>query len=328
MEERFARRPLMTSKGRLAEAGWGAGDVFEYNKEALSSASRRREWEFYQVSNPRFAFQVAYGHGPSAGRVSATLVDFETGEKVRSGKVRLFPGDELDLDFSGGEPHSLKYEDKDLYLSIGFDGQTRRVTVRSDRFDADLACHEDGDAVAVAAPYDRRHFLYQYKKVFQDLSGHVHMHKLDYRLDGETFMILSSARGVLPYQNARIWAAGACQTGEDVLALSLGEDFGPEGAPTENAVFVNGEMEKLNRVYFKFKPEEPKRPWRISDSDKRLRLEFFPDFDNFDRFNYLAADVRRHQLYGKLFGSVILPGGREYKLEDVHFFIEHSDERW
>ena len=328
MDELFERRPLLTAKGRLAVPGWGTGDVFDYNKERISAASRRREWEFYQVSNPRFAFQIAYGHGPSAGKVTVTLVDFETGEKVRSGKVRLFPKDELDLDFSGADPHSLKYEDDDLFLSIGFDGETRRIVARSDRFDAELICHEDGDAIAVAAPYGKRHFLYQYKRVFGDLSGHVHMHKLDYRLDDETFMILSSGRGLLPYQNARIWAAGAVQLGDELLALSLGEDFGPEGAPTENAVFLNGALEKINRVYFKFKAEDPKRPWRISDSDKRLRLEFFPEFDNFDRWNYLAADVRRHQLYGKLFGTVILPGEREYRLEDVHFFVEHSDERW
>ncbi len=328
MDEIFEKRPLLTPKGRLAAPGWGVGDVFDYNKERLAGSKRRREWEFYQVSNSRFAFQIAYGHGPYAGRVSVTLVDFDTGEKVRSGKVRLFPGDELDLDFSSADPHSLKYEDDDLLLSIGFDGTTRRITARSDRFDADLFCPEEGDAIAVAAPYGRRNFLYQYKKVFQDLSGHVHMHKLDYRLDSETFLVLSSGRGVLPYQNARIWAAGAVQQGEDLLALSLGEDFGPEGEPTENALFLNGSLIKLNRVNFKFKPEEPKRPWRISDSDKRLRLEFFPDYDNFDRFNYLAADVRRHQLFGKLFGTVILPGEREFRLEDVHFFVEHSDERW
>ena len=72
------------------------------------------------------------------------------------GSILRFPGDSLDLDFSPGEPHTLKYEDDGLFLSISYDGAVRQVTVRSDRFDAELIFPDTGDAIAVALKRDRR----------------------------------------------------------------------------------------------------------------------------------------------------------------------------
>ena len=322
------RQPLLTQKGRLTDPCWAVDDIFEYNKENIHLPFRRREWEFYQVFNEHFAFQVFYDHGPGGGRVGATLVDFDTEERVTCGKRQLFCGDSLDLDFSFSEPHTLKFEDKELFLSIGFDGRMRQLIVRSDRFDVELCGLCDTEAMAAAIPFARKScFLYQYRMIFPHFSGHVHMHKLDYPLGEGTVMALSSGRGVLPYQSTRIWAAGGIQTGDGYLALNLGEDYGPESAPTENAVFLDGVMDKLGRVNFKFKSENLMRIWRISDTDRRVHLEFTPEFDNYEKAFTLVSDIRRHQLYGRLNGSVRLADRRVIKIENARFFIEHCGER-
>ena len=328
MTETTQRTPLLTHKGRLSDPCWAVDDVFIYNKENTRLGFRLHEWEFYQAFNSRFAFHVYYGHGPGWGCAEAVLVDFETGERTRSGKRQLFCGDTFDLDFSAGEPHTVKYEDDALFLSSGFDGQTRRILVRSDRLDAEFICPDGGEAIVTAVPFSRRTtFLYQVKKVFPSFEGHVHMHKLDYPVDGETVMSYSSGRGVLPYRTVRIWASAGTKTDVGYLSLNLGEDHGPQGAPTENALFVDGVMQKLGKVYFKFKEDDLKKRWRISDGSKRLSLEFSPDFDSFERTNYLAAETRCHRLYGRLSGTVRLDGGAEVSLPGIPCFIEHSDER-
>lgn len=329
MTENEERRTLLTGKGRLREERWAGEDVFIYNKERIRTPSRRREWESYQVSNDRFAFRVLYGHGPGVGLARATLVDFETGERYVSGKPHYFPRDGYDLDFSGGEPHSVKYEDDGLFMSIGSDGLVRRVIVRSDRFDAELAAPEQGDAMVTAVPCGGRYgFLYRYEKSFAELSGHVHMHKLDYPLTEDTFLLLSSGRGVLPYLNKRIRAAGAFAADGHVLGLNLGEDFARDNTVTDNALFLDGTLEKLGQVKFAYREEDVMKPWRISDSQRRLKLEFYPTFDDFTRFNRLAADRRVHRLYGKLYGRIRLSETEELTLEEKHFFIEYTDERW
>lgn len=328
MREYLPREPLLTPKGRLTGPGWSAEDIYTYNKESMRFAARRREWEYYQVSNARYVFQVFYGHGPGLGQADVTLVDFETGEEYHSGKRRLFPGDSFDLDFSGGEPHTLKYEDETLYLVLSFDGDTRRITVRSDRFDAELICPDQGDATVTAIPFARRtQFLYSYKKCLPGLRGHIHMHKLDYPL-GENFLLLSSGRGILPRQGTRIWAAGGELDEGHACALSLGEVFSPADAPAENALFLDGVAHDLGRLYFKFRGEKLTHPWSIADGAGRIRLEFFPAYDYSQRTNLAAADIRRHGLYGKLYGDMELEEGDAWKIEGMHFFIEHISERW
>ena len=328
MEETFRRKPLLSRKGRLTDPCWAVDDIFIYNKENIRLPSRRREWEFYQAFNDRFAFQVYYDHGPGGARAGALLVDMETGERIRSGKRQLFCGDSFDLDFSAGDPHTVKYEDGNLFLAMGFDGHSHQVTVRSDRLDARLEIPGEGEAMVTAVPFAHKtSFLYQYKKIFSTFSGHVHMHKLDYPVDSSTVMVYSSGRGVLPYQSRRIWAAAASAAEEGYLALNLGEDFGPDGAPNENALFLDGVMEKLGKVYFKFKADDLMHRWHISDGARRLHLEFTPEQDNYEKLNLLAFDVRRHQLFGHLSGTVKLSGDREIRLTDAPCFIEHADER-
>ena len=328
-EERRRRPNLLSKKGKLRRACWATTDVFEYNKEYMRRPSRRKEWEFYQLSNSRYVFQVTYGHTGYAGLAGVTLVDFTTGERFSSGKKQLFPGDRLDLDFSGGQPHSLKYEDEDLFLSISFDGEVRRILVRSDQFDADLSCHDAGDAIVTATPFSLAgQFYYNYKKVFRDLAGHLYMHNVNQRLDGETFLLLDSGRGIWPYRHSWIWASGARETDRGVLALNLGGGFGREDAPTENAIFLDGKIQKLGRVFFKFSPEDYMKSWRISDEDRRLHLVFRPAFDNHTDTNYLLVHNRCHQVFGRLSGTVELDSGEVLRLSEMPFFCEHAVNRW
>ena len=46
-----------------------------------------------------------------------------------------------------------------------------------------------------------------------------------------------------------------------------------------------------------------------------------------ERLNYLAADLRRHRLYGRLNGTVRTDAGEEIVLSQAPCFIEHIDDR-
>ena len=324
------RRPrLLSRKGRLRHPGWETEDLYEYNKENLRFPARRKEWELYQMSNERFAFSVTYGHAAYMSLVDVTLVDFATGERFSSGKRRFFPGDSLDLDFSGGQPHSLKYEDGDLFLSISFDGDVRRILVRSSEFEADLTCHDAGDAIVTAVPFDfPGEFSYNYKKVFLDLSGHLTMHNVPQKLDGDTFLMLYSGRGIWPYRYTTIWAAGAQETEDGVLALNLSGDYGGEDAPTENALFLNGKLEKLEGIRFKFSSENYQKPWHITDRNHRVRLTFRPTYDDYTSVNWLLVHNTCHRLYGHLSGTVQLSDGTVREIRDMVFTCRHEINRW
>ncbi len=328
-EDEPGSRGLLNRKGRLREVFWSDRDELVYNKEYLRMAARRKEWELYRLCNSRFCFEVLYGHIAAVGFARVALTDMATGETVKTQKLRPFPNDSMDLDFSGGQPHTVKYEDKDLYLSINNDGQTRRIRVRSDRFEADISCHDGGDAIVTTIPFRlRREFLYDYKKVFPDLAGKIQMYRNNMVMDGETFMVLRSTRAVLPYTHEWIWCAGATETTGDLIALNLGEGPGRDGTPTDNALFVNGRLQKLGEVRFRFAREDLMKPWRITDDAGRLRLTFRPVLDHAEKVNVLLAHVRIHQVYGRLSGTVVSDDGQTYTIEDIPFFCERAVNRW
>lgn len=320
--------PLLDRKGRLTQPSWATEDVFHYNKQELRPHFRRKEWEFYQLSNEKILLQLTYGHIGYAGTVGATLVDFETGERFSTAPLKLFPGDSLDLDFSPGQPHSLKYEDDKLFLSVHTDGKYRRLDCRSEHLDVKLLCSNAGDAICMATPFrNRNQFCYNYKKNFLDLRGYVRLRGRELELDENTFLLLNSGRGIWPYRHEWVWGNGTRRIGRHTLGINIGWGLGSDEAATENVLFWDGKAHKLDRIWVD-RNQNPMEPWRFQSNDRRFDLRFEPSFDNVTRRNYLLVNTCCHQVFGKLYGTVYLDDGRGIKVDGMHFFCEHAENRW
>ncbi len=327
--ETTERMPLLDKKGALTRPSWAVTDVFEYNKDRLRRPARRKEWEFYQLSDPRFTLQLTYGHAVYVGMAGATLLDRETGRRLNAGPVKLLPGDAFDLDFSAGEPHSFKYEDGAFLLSVGFDGEVRRLRCVSADLDVDLACRDEGDAIVTAVPFARRgQFYYNYKKNFSEVRGRVIVDGLAYPLEEDAFLLLDSGRGVWPYRHHWVWGNGTARVDGHVLGLNIGWGFGNTSRGTENALFWDGKIQKLGRVREEADFEDFMQSERFYSEDGRLELAFTPVFDNFTEHNWLAVHNRCHQVFGTLSGRVTLDDGTPVAVEGMRFFCEHAQNRW
>jgi len=322
------RMPLLDKKGRLLRPGWATADVFEYNKERLRPHGRRKEWEVYQLGNRQFMLRILYGHVGYAGAVQATLVDFETGERYTAGTRKLFPGDGLDLDFSPGQPHSVKYEDGEIYLGIHFDGKVRRLVCRSEQLDVKLRCTERGEGLCIAAPYsNRQQFYYGYKKFFPDTEGYVRLRGQEYPLDAHTFLQLDSSRCALPYAGQWVRGGGTARIGEHTLGIHIGWGCGSDEAETENVIFWDGKAHKLDRIWVD-RNENPMEPWRFQSNDGRFKVRFEPGYDDFTKANYLLVRHECHRLFGTLRGTVYLDNGKGIKVDGMPFRCEHAVNRW
>lgn len=321
------RMPLLDSKGRLMQPSWATEDVFAYNKENLRPAFRRKEWEIYQLLNEDFFLQLTYGHMACAGKVEALLVDFVTGERYTAGSRRLFPGDSMDLDFSAQQPHSLHHQDGKLFLSIHTTDERRQLEWRSRELAGKLLCSHAGEAVCVATPFaNPQQFYYHYKKIFPELRGRIRFRGRELELDKDSLLRLHSGRGVLPYRHEWIWGSGAKHFGSHVLGINIGWGFGSDEAPTENALFWDGKLHKLERIWVD-RNQDPMQPWRFQSSDRRFDLRFEPYYDHFTKGRCLLMFARRHQVFGKLYGTVYLDDGRGIKVDGMHFICEHTEGR-
>ena len=318
MEEYRKRIDLLDEKGRLTRPGRSDTDDFFYNKENAARWGNRTEWERYFVTSPRFALEIRYGHTQNSGTAEVCLTDLETDERFSSGQTQRFPGDAFDLDFSCDEEHTVKFENNDLYLLLTLYGGVRRIQFRSTRFEGDLSCGNGDDGIYTAEPLSGKCFLYRGAKCFSELSGYLRMHNLDYVLDGRTFFFSESIRALLPRSLPQLYAFGSAEIDGHVLGLSLTDGA---DAAAENALFYDGRLCKLDRVYIKRAAADPLRPWYISDSERRLHLEFSPEhICRCRRSIFKKRDTQ--QYFGALNGTVTLPEGETLEIENMIFACE------
>ena len=49
---------LLADDGTLLSPGWARHMVFDYDRTKSTPANRRKEWDFYQISNGKYFIQI------------------------------------------------------------------------------------------------------------------------------------------------------------------------------------------------------------------------------------------------------------------------------
>ena len=187
MEEYRAPAELLNEKGKLARPGWSAQDDFIYNKGSRRRRVSRNGNAILSPGRPSRWRSATGIRAPAALPRCASPISKRTSGGA-SGTVQAFPGDAFDLDFSCGEEHTVKFENDDLYLLLTHYGGVRRIQFRSERFEGDLSCANDGDGIYTAEALAGKQFYYRGFRCFPGLSGYLRMHNRDLPLDAQTFL--------------------------------------------------------------------------------------------------------------------------------------------
>lgn len=319
MEEYCGLTELLDEKKRLSHPGVSAQNRFIYNKE--NAAGKLSEWERCFLADPHFTLEINYGHTPLAGVAEVRYTDLETDERYVSGGTQLSPGDAFDLDFSCGEEHTVKYENGELYLLLTHYDGVYRVQFRSERFEGDLSCADGGDGIYTAEALSGRQFYYRGFRCFPELSGYLRVHNRDLPLDARTFLFAESVRALMPRGERYLRLFGSVSAGGHIVGLSFAD--GADGVD-ENALFCDGALCPLGRVYVKRSASDPLRPWYISDGGRRLHLEMKVGREYRIRRRALLAVSDLRQYFGTLSGTVELPDGEIVPIENMHISCEEK----
>lgn len=123
------------------------------------------------------------------------------------------------------------------------------------------------------------------------------------------------------------WAclSGVADSGEALgLNLSCGVN---ETSFTENCIWCNGELIKVDTVLFECDPDDLDQPWRITSYDKKIDLTFTPQGAYRAHQNALIAATDFHQLFGYFDGVISMPG-KEIEVVAMHGFAERQYAKW
>ena len=78
---------LLGPDGRLLAAGWARHNVFDYDRSRVRHSLRRKEWDFYQISDGHYMVQISFANISLGGYASAVLVDLKEGKTLCSKKI-------------------------------------------------------------------------------------------------------------------------------------------------------------------------------------------------------------------------------------------------
>lgn len=335
--------PLLDELGILREPGWATELKLDYHrKDVKAPKMRRKEWDYYLITNGKFGLALTIADNGYMGLVSVSLLDFQEEWEQTTSPMVIMPMGKMKLPetsvsgdlYAGGKGYQLLFENH---------GDTRRLTFHMDNFrdgnpiDGSVTLTEPPkDSMVIATPFagHPRAFYYNQKLVGMRASGEVTFRGRQYRFDPmDSFAILDWGRGVWTFDNTWYWSSAAGEIGGKVFGFNLGYGFGDTSAATENMLFYDGMAHKLDQVTFQIPQkgngeDDYMTPWRFTSNDGRFEALFEPVLDRsaMTKVGPLCSD--QHQVFGAFTGSAVLDDGTRISMDRFFGFAEKVRNKW
>jgi hypothetical protein len=184
--------------------------------------------------------------------------------------------------------------------------------------------------MTIVIPIQKNRFYYNRKINCLPAQGSLQYGEVIETLSPDTCLgSLDWGRGVWEYKSFWNWASasGYLPDGQ-TIGLNLGCGFGDLSAATENCLVLNRKVHKLDQVKFQYKSGDFMQPWKFTDSEKRLNLDFVPFKDRTAITNLGIIHSEVHQMFGCYSGTLITEKGGTIEIHDLIGFAEEHQARW
>ena len=330
--------PLLDNTGELAEPGWSRSLVQTYDRAAIKAPKWRiKEWDYYLVLSEKFAGAFTISDDGYIGLQSVSLLEFGDSPREHTETVlNAFPMGKLGLSPSSSDCVT-SYRDDRLQMVFDAKNGSRHIKCHFERFqdgkplDCDIWLEQpDMDTMVIATPWDKKHAFYYNQKInCMRASGYMEFDGKRYEFNPATdFGTLDWGRGVWTYDNTWFWGSGNADVNGNTFGFNIGYGFGNTKAATENVIFYNGKVHKLDDVTFHIPENSYMEPWTFSSSDGRFEMSFVPVLDRAACLDFKVIVSDQHQVFGRMSGTAILDDGTKVEIKDVMCFAEKVHNRY
>lgn len=334
---------LLDPNGRLSQVGWSRHPILDCNLEnarfyalRLFQRLRIKRWDYYAVFTPHQFFSATIADLGYAGNIFVYVLNFETGDLHEEGLVvPLSRGIDLPRNSTQGES---SFEDRRARLHFKVLPEGRQVSVDWPGFhagrgiSAELSLREspEHESMNIIIPIGSKRFYFNRKINCLPAEGTIMYGGVKENLSPITSLAsLDWGRGVWEYQSFWNWAsASGFLPDGGTVGLNLGCGFGDLSAASENCLVLNGKVHKLDQVKFVYDPGNTMRPWKFTDSEGRLELDFVPFKERLATTNLGIIKSVVHQMFGRYSGTLRDDQGKTIALDNLIGFAEEQRARW
>lgn len=332
--------PLLDAKGNLTEPGWARSLLPVYRRADIRAGKLRiKEWDYYLISNGRFALALTIADNGYMGMDSVSIIELEEGWEITTSPMSLLPLGKLHL-----PEHSAKgvseHAGKGHKLKFTAFGDGRRVlSAHMDRFGDKGALDalielvdEPEDSMVIATPFAKpKHFYYNQKINCMRARGWFTYGGQTWHFsERDSFAVLDWGRGVWTYHNTWYWGSASWQVDGVPFGWNIGYGFGDTSAASENMLFYDGKAHKLSQVRFHIPGGEKDflSPWRFTSDDGRFEMDFAPILDRASCTDVGVIKSDQHQVFGRFTGRAVLDDGKVIQVRDFPGFAEKVENKW
>ena len=341
------KTPLLAEDGTLlVRGGWARHDVFEYNRDYSKPNKRKKEWDFYQISNGKYMLQISFANISIAGYGSICLVDIEKGQTIAA-PMALFVGGNNKyvlpavsdqpgvVDFVVGKGHfKFVTEETKRTLSVQMEDKGKPVTAE---FELDVMPGLEGITTVLPFKDNPTRYFMTTKMVCMPCAGVLTIGEDKYEFSKEdTFCSLDWGRVNTPYKLVWYWGSGSTYVTDKEgkkhpFGFEITWGIGDESNATETCIFYDGKVHKIGSVDVKTfpKPDKYMEPWEFISEDNRFNLTMTPFYDHHSDLNIInLLRMHSHQVHGKWNGNVVLDDGTVIEIKDMYAFCEYVENKW
>lgn len=330
--------PLLDRQGNLLEKGWATDLLLQYRREDIKVPSFMiKEWDYYAVLNEYFGIALTVADIGYIGVLTVTVFDFKRPKEWTKTVITPFPLGKYNMPNSTAEG-DINISNKGLSLTFKREKGKRRLIVKDENFfkgkaligEIFLDVNEENDSIVMATPFHKnKHFYYNQKTNCQRASGGFKFGDQYFDFSKElSFGVLDWGRGVWTYNNTWYWGSASGMVDNSLFGFNIGYGFGDTGKATENGMFYNGKIHKLEEIQFHIPEDNYLDPWRISSSDNRFEMKFIPVIDRNSKTKVFILESDQHQVFGYFTGTAILDNGKIIELDRFFGFAEKVTNKW
>jgi hypothetical protein len=296
---------------------------------------RKKKWNYWCVYGEDILFSATISHLDYAAVCFVYLLDFET-QRFFEKQITIPIGRNIKMPDQVLE--SVKFSNEQLTVQmIHLQGETH-LSVTVPDFDneilhADLhISHPPSDeTLNVVIPKSRNLFQFTAKHHTLPTAGFVKIGDRRYDFNPEySFAVLDYGRGVWPRTAIWNWAMASQRLGGRRIGLNLGGKWTDGTGMTENAVFIDGKMNKIHEdVLFSYDTKNFMKPWKIQTKFSHdVDLTFTPFFERVAETNVRLVQSEVHQLVGYFEGKIRLHDGSLLQIKQMLGCAEEHIAKW
>ncbi|MDU6363479.1 MAG: DUF2804 domain-containing protein [Clostridium sp.] len=336
---------LLNEQGNLKQTGYSRSLILDYDrkdiKDIKASSLRIKEWDYYLIYNDEYGIALTLADNSYMSLESISILDFKNAREKTVSPIQACSLGKINMPSSSKEG-DVVYTSKKIDLSFKHKDNKRILECRMDDFHDKQTFHcyfeldeEPQDSMVIATPFKKeKHFYYNQKIVGFKVSGYFQLGDFKYEFNkNSTRSILDWGRGVWTYKNIWYWGAGCGIVNNHEVGFNIGYGFGDTSTASENAIFYDGILHKLEDITFNIPKDENEnylytKPWTITSSDKRFEMQFEPILNRASCTDVKLICSDQNQVFGKFNGTMILDDGTKIILKDFLAFAERVLNKW